>query len=135
MESPLCTYFKAESVSEDLGLVIGYAIVCKENGLPYYDLQGDHICEDLMLKSVDDFMRNSRVIKDMHEGGAVGTAVHSFPLTSEIATALGIAPRKTGWLVAVKVDDPALLAKFKSGERTGFSIGGRMIRKEVARDG
>ena len=30
-------------VDESLGLVLGYAMVCTENGEPYYDLQGDYI--------------------------------------------------------------------------------------------
>jgi hypothetical protein len=49
--------------------------------------------------------------------------VHSFPLTTDIAKALEITTRKTGWLVAMK-PNAGVLAKFASKEYKGFSIGG-----------
>jgi hypothetical protein len=45
-------------------------------------------------------------------------------MTDEIADSLNIAVEKTGALVAMKPDNPETLAKFVSGEYTGFSIGG-----------
>ena len=44
-------------VDESLGLVFGWAIVCAENGNDYYDLQGDHIPESVMLEAATD-LRN-----------------------------------------------------------------------------
>lgn len=120
------TVFK---VDEALGLVFGWGIVCKENGEPYVDVQGDHIPEDAMVKATSDFMENSRVAKEMHAGDAKGCIVHSFPLTTDIAKAMGITSGRTGWMVAMK-PDADVLAKFKSGDFTGFSIGGRRIRDE-----
>jgi len=116
-------------VDDGLGLVFGWAIVCGENGEDYYDTQGDHIPEQSMLEAAADFMENSRVAKDMHDGEAVGSVVFAFPMTTEIAKSLGIDTAKTGLLIAMK-PSPDILAKFKSGEYSGFSIGGSRIEDE-----
>lgn len=110
-------------VDSDLGLVFGFAIVSTADGQPYYDVQGDHIPEDAMLKAATDFMENSRIAKEMHQGDAKGSVVFAFPLTAEIAKSLGITTQKTGLLIAMK-PTPEVLAKFKDGSYTGFSIGG-----------
>ena len=120
-------------VDEQLGLVLGYAIVCEEDGESYFDLQGDHIPEDAMLKAWLDFAANSRIAREMHSGEQAGSVVGSFPLTSDIAKSLGISPRKTGLLIAMR-PGPDMLAKFRSGELTGFSIGGARIRDEEVAD-
>ena len=120
-------------VDEELGLVFGYAIVCKEGGVPYFDVQGDHIPEDAMLKAASDFMQSARTAKEMHVGDAKGTVVFAWPMTQDVAKSLGMMVEKTGLLIAMKPDDPSVLAKFKTGEYTGFSIGGRrVVDEEVA---
>ena len=122
-------------VDDSLGLVFGYAIVCKEKGEPYYDLQGDYIPEDVMLEAAVDFMESSRPIGEMHktttDGGLV---VFMFPMTAEVAKAYKIETPRTGLLVAVKPNDPAILEKFKSGEYTGFSIEGSCVREVEANE-
>jgi hypothetical protein len=110
-------------VDNNLGLVFGFAIVSTSGGEPYYDIQGDHIPEDAMLKAATDFMENSRVAKEMHSGGPRGSVVFAFPLTSDIAKSLGIKTPTTGLLIAMK-PEPEMLEKFQSGVYTGFSIGG-----------
>lgn len=115
-------------VDESLGLVFGWAIVCKVDGEPYFDLQGDHIPEHSMLKATADFMVNSRVAKEMHNGGSKGVVLFSFPLTEDIAKAMGIVSEYTGWMVAMRPDDPSMLSKFRDGTYTGFSIGGSRIK-------
>lgn len=119
-------FFKVAGVNEDLGLVFGWGIVCKEGGEPYVDTQNDHIPEEAMVRAATDFMKNSRAAGDMHSRMGAGSIVHSFPLTAEIAKAMGIECDRTGWMVAA-APDPAMLAKFKSGEYTGFSIGGEAL--------
>jgi hypothetical protein len=119
-------------VDDNLGLVMGFAVVCKKDGEDYYDVQGDHIPEDAMLGAAVDFMQNSRVAKEMHAGDQKGSVLFAFPLTADIAKAFGIETKTTGLMIAMRPDDPAMLAKFKSGELTGFSIGGRRITDEVA---
>ncbi len=111
------------TVNEELGLVFGFAIICLENGKPYYDRQDEHVPEDVMLKAATDFMINSRVAKEMHDGDNIGTVVFAFPLTTEVAGAMGISTKKTGLIVAMRPSED-VLKKFKSGELTGFSVGG-----------
>ena len=100
-------------VDEGLGLVFGWAIVCKEAGTDYFDVQGDHIPEDAMLKAAADFMADHRVAKEMHAGDQVGKYVFAWPMTAEIAKAMGIQTEKTGLMVAAKFS-PGVLAKFNS---------------------
>ena len=117
------TRAKVLKVHEELGLVLGWAIVCTEDGEPYFDKQDDHIPEDAMLKAAADFMEHSRASTEMHERPGAGTVVFAFPLTEDVKKAFGIECDKTGLMVALK-PDVDMLGKFKSGELTGFSIGG-----------
>jgi len=121
-------------VDESLGLVMGFGIVCTENGEPYFDLQGDHIPEGAMLKASLDFMENSQVAKEMHTGEQTGTIVFAWPMTADIAKAFGIETGRTGLMIAIK-PSPDMLQKFKDGTLTGFSIGGRRIKDEGVTDG
>lgn len=116
-------------VDDTLGLVMGYAIICKEEGAPYYDLHGDYITEDAMLKASLDFMENSQVAKEMHTGDQAGSVVFAWPMTTEIAKAFGLEVKKTGLLIAVR-PDTEMLAKFRDGTYTGFSIGGWWTKEE-----
>lgn len=131
VEKSFSGFFKVSGVDEGLGLVFGWAIICKQDGKDYVDAHDNHVPEDAMVEATTDFMKNSRVHGDMHERGTTarmpaGAVVHSFPLTTEIAKAMGIETKQTGWMVAT-APDPAMLKKFKTGEYTGFSIGGEHI--------
>lgn len=137
------TFLKVE---ESHGLIIGFSIVCEEDGEPYYDLGQvingvrvrDHITPAAMLKAAIEFMADSRVASDMHERDADGNPVKcgdvlcAFPLTAEIAASLDIVTKRTGLLVAIKPSDPAVLDKARKGEYRGFSIGGRVVRGRMA---
>lgn len=118
-------------IDDDLGIVFGWAIVSKEAGEDYYDVQDDHIPEDAMLKASAEFMMDRRVAKEMHIGDAKGTIVFAWPLTSDIAKAMGIECSKTGLMIGMKPDSAELLNKFKSGEYSGFSIGGERLIDEI----
>lgn len=118
---------------EELGIVFGYAIVCDVGDEIYIDTQNDHIPEDTMLKATSVFMQGDRPALDMHQGSAIGQIVYGFPLTDDIAKALDIQISQTGFIVGMRVDDEDVLEKFKMGEYSGFSIGGRrVIDTEVA---
>lgn len=123
-ENFVATNVEICKVDEDLGLVFGMAIICKEFGKDYFDVQGDHIPEDSMLEAATNFMLHSRVVKHMHSGEQAGTVVFAFPLTQEIAQSMDIVAKKTGLLIAIKPEEE-MLTKFRTGELTGFSIGGR----------
>lgn len=124
---------KVAKVEESLGLVFGWAIVCTENGQPFVDSQHDHIPDAAMLKAATKFAKGRRTGGDMHSIED-GTVIHTFPLTAEIAKSFGIECDKTGLMIAMAPDNEATLEKFRNGERTGFSIGGRRIKDtEVSR--
>jgi len=117
-------------VDEGLGLVFGFAIICKRDGKDYFDLQDDHIPEDAMMDAAADFMLHSRMSKDMHEGDQDGAIVFAFPLTTDVAKALDIVTSQTGLLIAMK-PSAGVLAKYKDGTYTGFSIGGKRLKDET----
>ncbi len=121
---------KVAKVDETLGLVFGWAIISKQDGEEYFDLQGDHIPEEAMLEAATDFMKNSREVHDMHKDENIGSVLFAFPMTEDIAKSLGIETTTTGLLIGMKPND-TVLEKFKSGEYTGFSIGGSRIKDEV----
>lgn len=133
--STACEFVK---VDDEKGLVFGFACVCLEDGEPFVDFHNDHIPENSMFDASLDFMRKSRMSTDMHARDDDGLPVadgegviFAFPLTTEIAKALDIETKRTGLLVAMK-PSPAVLQKFKDGDYTGFSIGGRYITNEQA---
>lgn len=117
-------------VDEKLGIVFGWAIVSTEKGKPYYDLQDQHIPEAVMTKALAGFMKDSRIGGEMHKKDKDGVPVYAgdvvfaFPLTADIAKAMGITTERTGAMIGYKPADSAILGKFASGEYTGFSISG-----------
>ena len=108
---------------EELGMLFGYAIICKEDGEEYYDLQGDYIPEDAMLRAGIDFMVDYRYAYDNHVYG-VGTVIFAWPMTEDIAKAMNIEVKYTGLMVGIKVDNEDIISRFRQGIYTGFSIGG-----------
>lgn len=128
-------YANVLKVDSQIGVVFGWAIVSKIDNKPYYDLQGDYIPEETMLKSAYDFMNGPRVGGNMHrqQGGrpeCVGKVVFALPLTSDIAKAMKIKCNKSGLIIGMKVNDPDVLDNFKNGTYTGFSIGGYRIKDD-----
>lgn len=121
-------------VDAELGLVLGWAIICKKGGENYFDLQDDHITEKAMVETSLDFMLNSRMAKDMHtkgdDGVLPGSIVFAFPMTTDVAKAFGMEVPCTGLMIGMKPDSDEILQKFKSGVYTGFSIGGSRIEDE-----
>jgi hypothetical protein len=108
-------------VDSSLQLVLGWAMITRENGRPYVDSQGDETPDDVLLPAVTAYMERSRA----------GWLEHSLVLTDEIATALGITCSRRGWIVGMKVHDREILKAFEEGRLTGFSIGGRCKSSEV----
>lgn len=119
-----------QKVDEALNLVLGWAIVCTEQGEPYFDLQGDHIPEDAMYSAATDFMENCRIAKEMHDGDQVGMVVFAFPMTADIAKSFDVTSQRTGLMIGIRPNSESLLGKFASGEFTGFSIGGERLEDE-----
>jgi len=133
---------RVAKVEPELGIVFGWAIISKVKGKDYYDTQGDHIPEYSMLRAAAGFMRGNRTAGNMHrvvspayraaEIGdkvqTIGIVLFAFPLTTDIAKQMDIKADFTGLMIGMKVHDSKVLDKFKSGEYTGFSIGGRRLK-------
>lgn len=134
---------KVVKMDDSLGLVFGWAIVCKVNDEDYYDLNVDrdtgkrvpeHIPETTMMKAAMDFMNTARPGNEMHAGPDSGTYMFTWPMTTEIADAMGMVTEKTGLMVAYK-PTPEVYQKFKDGTYTGFSIEGVALdRQEIDND-
>lgn len=116
--------------NKKLGLILGWAIISKQGGEDYYDLQGDHIPEDAMLEASLEFMQKRRTLMLMHKGEKQGEVIYAWPLTTEIAKAMGIKTAVTGLMVAVKPANKKIIAAAEKGQLTGFSIGGQRIDDE-----
>jgi len=123
-------------VNDELGIVFGYVIVSAINGVPYFDLQGDHIPETAMLKAAYTFMSGDRPALVQHSGdlsNPQGRVVFAFPMTDDIAKAMGIVVEKTGLIVGIKFDTETM-QKYKNGVYKGFSIGGKRVKDEDVND-
>lgn len=130
------------SVDEEHGLVVGWAIVSTIDGEPYYDLNVDrdgvhkgeqvpeHITETAIIKAMID-AANVGVMagNEMHDGPDCGVYVGMFVITQDIAKSMGMTTSKTGLAVQYH-PTPEVLAKFKNGTYTGFSIEGARIEHE-----
>ena len=124
---------RVAKVDEQLGIVMGFAFTTTVNGAPYHDLQGDAIDDGDVVKVAAEFMAAGGYTDEMHDEEPDGRVVFCWPLTAEIAKALQIETARTGLLVGIK-PSPTVLAKFKTGEYTGFSIGGTGQREVVKSD-
>lgn len=120
------TSTKIAKVDRGLGLVLGWGMISKVDGEPYVDTQNNYIPEAAMLDASVDFMKNSRMAKDMHlaDGELPGDVLFAFPITEDIKKAFGMTINKTGLMIAMRPDSDEVLTKYETGEYTGFSIGG-----------
>ena len=112
-------------------LVYGWGSICRVrdasgNMADYRDTDNEEFPEDVTEAAWREFMINSRAMDVMHDEQPLGRVVYAMPMTTDIAKAFGVldALDRTGVMVGVQIDDPQLLEKFRTGEYTGFSIGG-----------
>ena len=124
------TTARAVKLSDELGLVFGWALTTKANGADYFDLQGDNIVEDDLIKVAAAFMEAGGAGDTMHDRQRDGRVVFAMPLTAEVAKAFGIETDTHGLMIAMK-PSPEDFAKFKTGELCGFSIDGMGERTPV----
>jgi len=129
-------------VDADKRLAFGWASLSKVNGEPYVDRQGDWIPIEVTEAAAYDYVRNSRVGGDMHRRAGitkefgphkVADLVESFVVTAEKLAKMG-APADAvpeGWWIGMKVHDDDTWDAIKTGKRTGFSVHGTGLRKDV----
>lgn len=99
-------------------LVFGVVLIPDE-----VDAQDDILDADEIENASHEFMLNSGVIGQSHEGKAQAKVVESFicPVDMEIN---GQDIKQGSWLMTTKILDDDLWNQVKSGEFTGYSIGG-----------
>lgn len=125
--------FEIIKLDEDRHRITGFAMIsCNRNGEPVYDLQGDHISPEELVKAAADFagLVGESTVDDMHDRTDTGRVVESMVLTEDLKKALGIpdGTQPIGWLVTVEVP-PSQFALVKSGKRHMFSIEARAMRE------
>jgi hypothetical protein len=87
------------------------------------DLQGDRLSVDTIETAAHDFLVQSRAVGDMHSGLADAEVVESYLAPSD--GEMGGQSYSAGtWIMAVKVRSDDLWEMVKSGDYSGFSIGG-----------
>lgn len=127
-------------LDEDKRLVFGWASLSKVDGQPVTDRQGDYIPIEESEEAAYTYMLNSRKGGDMHrrvtkadEPYHAFTVVESMVFTPEKIEALGLEPDALphGWWLGGKVHDDQQWQDVKEGKRTGFSVHGTGVRKEM----
>ena len=128
------TTVEIAKVDDRLGIVFGYGVICEKRDAtgqlaPFVDVQGDFVDPRGMLEASADFMAGDRDSLVMHEGEPAGQVVFGFPLTSDIAAALGVSIEKTGFIVGIR-PRADVMDRVRSGELRAFSIGGSVLDAE-----
>jgi hypothetical protein len=113
---------------EELRVAYGWASVIESGGEVVVDKQGDWIAPGELVKAAHEFMRASRLSKEMHGGEACGEVVESIVLTRDVQDSLGVRLDKVGWYIAVKILDDDVWRRVRTGDYKAFSIGGRAKR-------
>ncbi len=101
------------------------------------DSQDDWLTAADIEKAAHDYMMTSRVIGSEHGEPIRASVVESFVAPQDldfVSPAGPVSVPKGTWLIGVKVADPAEWAKVKSGEYSGFSVGGFGVREPGAPD-
>lgn len=121
--------------------VFGWASLSMVDGEPVLDRQGDYIAIEDSEDAAYRYMLSSRKGGDMHsrisklDGGPKHTAdvIESIVFTPEKIEALGLEPDALplGWWIGMKVHDDQQWDDIKSGRRTGFSVHGTGVRKDM----
>lgn len=96
------------------------------------DSQDDWMPADEIEKTAHAYLAKSRVVGAQHEEQMQAVPVESYIAPQDLQWDGQYGPqtvKKGSWVMAVKVLDPDHWQKVKSGEYTGFSIGGMGVRE------
>jgi len=115
-------------------LVFGWASVSKRDGESgnLVDLQDDEIDGPVLEKAAYEYVYDSGVARDMHQGEPIGRLVEAVAITDEKLKAMGLtrsgAPAMGFW-VGYKIPDRATYERVKASRKM-LSIGGTCTRAE-----
>jgi hypothetical protein len=133
-------------VDTDRRQVFGWCSLSEINGERHIDLQGDYVPIDEIEKSAYRYVIQSRKGGDMHRRVKKGLTtnfgdeplhtadlVESFVVTPEKLSKMGLPENALplGWWVGFQVNDDEQWQLVKEGKRTGFSIHGTGVRKDL----
>jgi len=132
-------------VDTDRRQVFGWCSLSEIDGNPVVDLQGDWLPIEETEKAAYRYVIESRKGGDMHKRVRKGLTtnwdeplhtadlVESFVVTPEKLAKLGLPEDALplGWWVGFQVNDDEQWNLVKAGRRTGFSIHGQGVRKEM----
>jgi len=125
-------YVPVAKVDTDRRLVFGWGQVVTKNGEELFDSDNQSIPKSVALDGWLEFAKGTRMLKQMHAGEPRGMVPFIFPMFDEVLKSLGIEPiGQEGIAVGAYVEDDETLAKFDSGDFTGFSIGGGAAWEDV----
>lgn len=117
-------------MDDEKRVVYGWASVVEKNGEPVTDRHGDIIDVAELVDAAHEYMLEYREAHEMHKGEMLGETVESIIFTDDVQKALGIDLGQVGWFIGQKIYDDGLWEKYKKGEITAFSIGGRAIKED-----
>jgi hypothetical protein len=98
------------------------------------DGQGEAATANEIESAAHDYMLKAQVVGVDHEGPADAQVVESY-LAPQDLTLGGESVSKGSWVLGVKVNDSALWASIKKGDRVGFSMGGHCQREGAVAEG
>ena len=85
-----------------------------------------------MLEAAADFMETNRTLKAMHKGESIGSVVFAWPLTSDLAKAMGIKTRNDRPNDRRQTVSDKVLKAFKDGTtRVSALVAGASIKKRM----
>lgn len=121
--------FKVLKVDAGRRLVFGYAMVSVDKGRLYVDSDKSYIPQDVVFDSAIDFMLHSRKSDEMHDERTKGDVLFAWPFLDGIGDQFPLPADGTRGLAIGVQFQPAVFAKFESGEYTGFSTGGNAMAR------
>ena len=98
------------------------------------DLQSDFMTAEDIEEAAHEYLSQSRVVGQMHEGPIDAAVVESYIAPADFDSEGQHGPQKVkkgSWIIGVKVNDPKEWAKVLEGEYNGFSVGGMGVRDPV----
>lgn len=125
---------------DDKRQAFGWASVVTKDGSPVLDRQGDYISIEDLESAAYTYVHKSRVGGDMHRrnGDAphhVSDMIESMVFTPEKIAKMGLPEGfPEGWWVGYQIHDEDTWQEVRKKGRTGFSIHGRGIRKDIDMD-
>jgi len=115
-------------INQEQHLATGWAaVVSDELGIPVVDSDGHVIPVIELEKAVHEAFANSGGAGkggDMHETQGVCDVVESFVVTKRKREALGLGEGPEGWIVTLRINDPDVWDRVKSGELAELSLRG-----------